>query len=306
MPDSPPINDPDPCIDAARTLRDAEDVVDALNRALAFDVTPRERATFLLREYQRLIGHDHDVQLILHDELHRPAGPRVMERVVVGPQLEALEPRTDADVQAIIDAAAPAGRIIVGEAIARVRRPHVFVVPDDLPEAYGEQFQRDVVVPHLKPRGWTRLMIGVWASSPDRMVGLTTYGDGGRQSFDANDRRLASLMLRAIAPVIYREMLDHNLMTPDPATRIANGLDEAQQQQLTLSPLQGRDLSSRQLDVLRLLLRGHSEKEVARDLSVSTHTVHTHVKRLYGEFDVSSRGELLALFIDQRVLAMAS
>ncbi len=72
------------------------------------------------------------------------------------------------------------------------------------------------------------------------------------------------------------------------------------------SPLEGRELSDRQRDVLVLLLRGHSEKEAARDLGVSTHTVHTHVKRLYGEFNVSSRGELLALFIDRRILRDAA
>jgi LuxR family maltose regulon positive regulatory protein/serine/threonine-protein kinase PknK len=70
--------------------------------------------------------------------------------------------------------------------------------------------------------------------------------------------------------------------------------------------LEGKDLSGRQTDVLHLLLRGMSEKEVARELGVSSHTVHTHVKKLYTQFNVSSRGELLAQFVDQRVLKLTA
>lgn len=56
-------------------------------------------------------------------------------------------------------------------------------------------------------------------------------------------------------------------------------------------------LSERKQLVLRHLLDGLSEKEVAVKLAISPHTVHHHVTDLYRLFDVSSRGELLALFV---------
>jgi DNA-binding CsgD family transcriptional regulator len=59
----------------------------------------------------------------------------------------------------------------------------------------------------------------------------------------------------------------------------------------------GANLSSRQDQVLAALQAGDSEKEVAARLEMSIHTVHTHVKNLYERFGVSSRGELLSLWV---------
>ena len=61
-------------------------------------------------------------------------------------------------------------------------------------------------------------------------------------------------------------------------------------------PDQGR-LPPRLRRTLGHLLRGESEKEIARTLGLSQHTVHEYVKDLYAELNVSSRGELLAQWI---------
>jgi DNA-binding CsgD family transcriptional regulator len=63
--------------------------------------------------------------------------------------------------------------------------------------------------------------------------------------------------------------------------------------------LEGRilGLSPRLRETLAGLLDGASEKQIARQLGLSRHTVHTYVKALHNEFGVSSRGELLARFI---------
>jgi DNA-binding NarL/FixJ family response regulator len=53
-------------------------------------------------------------------------------------------------------------------------------------------------------------------------------------------------------------------------------------------------LPPRQDQTLRHLLEGDSEKQVARKLSLSQHTVHVYVKALYRRYGVSSRAELLA------------
>ncbi len=51
------------------------------------------------------------------------------------------------------------------------------------------------------------------------------------------------------------------------------------------------------LATLRLLLDGLGEKEIARRLDLSQHTVHDYVGALYLHFGVASRSELLAKFI---------
>jgi DNA-binding CsgD family transcriptional regulator len=55
-----------------------------------------------------------------------------------------------------------------------------------------------------------------------------------------------------------------------------------------------RGLSPRQLDALRHLLTGKSEKQIAADLGVSYNTLHHYVKALYRHFGVTSRIEMLA------------
>jgi DNA-binding NarL/FixJ family response regulator len=56
-------------------------------------------------------------------------------------------------------------------------------------------------------------------------------------------------------------------------------------------------LSPRQREVLSLLLAGDTLKEVAEKLKISEHTVGDYVKGIYKNFTVSSRAELMALFI---------
>lgn len=50
-------------------------------------------------------------------------------------------------------------------------------------------------------------------------------------------------------------------------------------------------LTERQLDVLRALLRGQSDKEIARSLAISDTTVKTHVRAILAALGVASRGE---------------
>ena len=54
------------------------------------------------------------------------------------------------------------------------------------------------------------------------------------------------------------------------------------------------DLPPRLRQTLARLVAGDSEKQVARRLGISPHTVHNYVKALHQRFEVSSRGELLA------------
>jgi DNA-binding NarL/FixJ family response regulator len=56
-------------------------------------------------------------------------------------------------------------------------------------------------------------------------------------------------------------------------------------------------LSRRQRQVLELILLGDSEKQIARRLQISQHTVHVYLKALYITYEANSRGELMARFI---------
>ena len=52
-------------------------------------------------------------------------------------------------------------------------------------------------------------------------------------------------------------------------------------------------LSEREKDVLRGVANGHSEKKMAERLSLSQHTIHTHIKNIYKKLRVNSKSEAL-------------
>ena len=54
-------------------------------------------------------------------------------------------------------------------------------------------------------------------------------------------------------------------------------------------------LSSRELDVLRLVARGLSNKEIAADLAITTHTVKYHLAQVLEKLGVRSRTEAVSL-----------
>lgn len=53
------------------------------------------------------------------------------------------------------------------------------------------------------------------------------------------------------------------------------------------------DLTRREEDMLRLIMEGRTQPEIARELFVSRDTVKTHVRNLYRKMGVSSKGELV-------------
>jgi LuxR family maltose regulon positive regulatory protein len=52
-------------------------------------------------------------------------------------------------------------------------------------------------------------------------------------------------------------------------------------------------LTVRELEVLRLLVAGLSNREIAAQLVLSLGTVKTHVHNIYGKLEVSNRGQAI-------------
>jgi len=61
-------------------------------------------------------------------------------------------------------------------------------------------------------------------------------------------------------------------------------------------------LSRREQEVMRLIARGYSYKEVARELYISVKTVETHVSSVLRKLQLSSRHELTAWASERRLL----
>ena len=80
----------------------------------------------------------------------------------------------------------------------------------------------------------------------------------------------------ALAPEITRRLLD---------TYAARSTGEP-------NPLAAAHLTPRELDIVRLVAGGLSNRKIAAELHVSTETVRTHLKRIFARTDLSDRTQL--------------
>jgi DNA-binding NarL/FixJ family response regulator len=79
-----------------------------------------------------------------------------------------------------------------------------------------------------------------------------------------------------VAPALTRRLLDRYAAEPDPTT----------------APDRLRDLSEREIEVLRLVARGLANAQIGEQLFLSEATVKTYVSRLLGKLGVRDRVQL--------------
>jgi len=61
-------------------------------------------------------------------------------------------------------------------------------------------------------------------------------------------------------------------------------------------------LTVREKEILNLLVRGMSKKQIAEELFVSFHTINTHIKNIYEKLQVTTRGGLVAKAYKENLL----
>jgi DNA-binding NarL/FixJ family response regulator len=73
-----------------------------------------------------------------------------------------------------------------------------------------------------------------------------------------------------------------------------------------ITPAPQEELSSRELDVLRLLARGYSNKEIAGALGVEENTIRTHVHHILHKLDLPSRTQAALYAVRAGLVAATS
>ncbi len=147
----------------------------------------------------------------------------------------------------------------------RVTRLEDVVPPEWLEDAYYKRFWLDA-----------GRVDSLWACAPvneDTEVYLGLHRDLGRPRYSPEERDRVTYAMRGLRWFHRQQMLGFGLLVA----------------KTPLTPVER--------NVLRQLLSGQSEKEIAQSLDYSTSFVHEYVTRIYRKYGVRSRAELSALWL---------
>lgn len=152
----------------------------------------------------------------------------------------------------------------------------------NLPDAQGLQ-----AVPLLCEKAPAARVVVLSADDrPATVQGAIERGACGFVPKSANGDDLAEALRVTLEGGVY--------LPPASTPALANGLAWPPRQALPATA-QNLGLTPRQGDVLRLLIRGQSNKLICRNLQLSESTVKTHLAAVFRQLDVNSRTQAVAM-----------
>ena len=156
----------------------------------------------------------------------------------------------------------------------------------------------DLVMPVMDGIEATRRL---HAAHPDiKVIVLTSFADDN-QIFPALRAGAVAYLLKDTGPKELAETIQAAAkgevrLHPDVARRLVSGLADG------ADAKPGGDLTERELEVLRSLAKGKSNKEIGSELFISEKTVKTHVGNILAKLDLADRTQA-ALYAVRRGLA---
>lgn len=134
--------------------------------------------------------------------------------------------------------------------------------------------------------------MGVFVSlGPDASILMSLGVRDGRLDLSAQSKSRLEALIGVVASLCRQHW---PRLAPSPqagAVRRDNHLEKAFEMFATSV------LSNRESEIVRLILKGHSSKSMARVLGNSPETVKVHRKRIYAKMGITSQGELFSIFL---------
>jgi DNA-binding NarL/FixJ family response regulator len=162
----------------------------------------------------------------------------------------------------------------------------------------------DVRMPRLDGLEATRRLLA--AAAPPRVIVLTTF-DLDEYVYEAL-RVGASGFLLKVAPeaqltAAIRVAADGgSLFAPSVTRRLIAAFSTGSRSAGAVTPVGLDDLTPRELEVLRLVARGLSNREIADTLVVTEHTAKTHVAHILAKLGVRDRVQAVVLAYEAGVV----
>ena len=163
------------------------------------------------------------------------------------------------------------------------RRPDVVLLDLRLPKLDGVEVMRQV-----RPQAPQVRFLVLTTYDTDEYIGPALAA--GAQGYLLKDA-LPDELARGVRAV----MRGAAALEPEVAARLLERMAEGER---------GDELSERELEVLRLLVAGASNKAVAAQLSLSENTIKTHISRIFAKLGVQSRAEAVAVALQRGLVPL--
>lgn len=152
----------------------------------------------------------------------------------------------------------------------------------------------DVNMPRMNGIEATRELVGSNGSGTVRVIILTMY-DHDENLFQALRAGASGFVLKDIsneklAEAIHEVARGEALLSPAVTRRL---IDEFARRPALTTASKPAALTGREFDVLTLLVRGHSNADIARMLVLGESTVKSHVQHLYDKLGVRDRVQVV-------------
>jgi len=200
-------------------------------------------------------------------------------------------------------------RILIAEdhLIARVgvktiinMQPDMTVVGEAANGAQAVELYRkhhpDITLMDMRMPGMSGLdaIIAIRAGQPNaRIIALSTYGG------DEDIRRALQAGVRAY---LTKDVLHDELIRAIHAVQAGEKYLPASVTAVLEASSLPADLSSREMEVLSLIVKGQGNKQIAHELSIAEHTVKNHVKSILNKLGVEDRTQAATAAIQRGII----
>lgn len=191
-----------------------------------------------------------------------------------------------------------AGCVRSGKALALSSSPRVLLVDLGLPDGSGMEIIKEV----NQKQPTTEIMVVSMFGDEGHVVQAIEAGASGYILKDTDDLSLAEHIIQLcdggspMSPMIARHLLKRMQATEAYSKKnLGNNLDDSSE---------AASLTRREMQLLKLLARGYTYREVAEELNVSSHTVNSHIKNLYRKLSVKTKNEAVFAATRQGLLDM--
>ena len=110
---------------------------------------------------------------------------------------------------------------------------------------------------------------------------------------------LKNIQREALLKVINDVINDQSFLDPTVTGPI---FDEIKQKTIDPGEVKRLSLTHRELEVLKSIVEGYTDRKAAEQLSISEHTVRSHIKSIFKKLQVGSKAQAVAIAINDKII----